>query len=98
MEITKTAVGMQFDQDKHDIIDKKLERVEYARDLIEDMHVIVKYDKHYIFECNIHFHWGTKAHISAEDFDFEPALNKMIDILDQKIKKEKDKNQSHGHK
>ncbi|MGL4981997.1 MAG: HPF/RaiA family ribosome-associated protein [Treponemataceae bacterium] len=97
MEITKSAVGFDLDQDKHDIIDKKLERIKYAQDLIEDLSITVKYDKRFDFECNIHFHWGIKAHVSSEDFDFEPALNKMIDILDQKIKKEKDKVQNHGH-
>jgi len=37
------------------------------------------------------FKWGTNAHVSADDFDFAAGLNKLMDVLDQKIKKEKDK-------
>ena len=29
--------------------------------------------------------------VSAEDFDFAAAFNKMMDVLDNKVKKEKDK-------
>ena len=31
------------------------------------------------------------VHVSTENYDFEAGVNKLIDMLDQKIKKEKDK-------
>jgi len=37
------------------------------------------------------FRWGGNAHVSSEDFDFAAGVNKLMDVLDQKIKKEKDK-------
>ena len=74
------AVAQKFN------IDKK-----YAEDLIVDLIVKVKHDKAYVFDANVNFKWGTQAHVSGEDFDFGAALNKMMDVLDTKIKKEKDK-------
>ena len=73
------------------MIDKKLERISYADDLIVDLLLKIKHDKTYIFDTTVNFKWGTQAHVSGEDFEFAAALNKMMDILDNKIKKEKDK-------
>ena len=66
-------------------------RIAYADDLIVDLLMKIKQDKAYVFDTTVNFKWGTQAHVSAEDFDFGAALNKMMDVLDNKIKKEKDK-------
>ena len=51
----------------------------------------VKHDKEFIFDTTVNFRWGTQAHVSSSDFDFGAALNKTMDLLDNKIIKEKDK-------
>ncbi|HAC31678.1 MAG: HPF/RaiA family ribosome-associated protein [Treponema sp.] len=86
-----SAVGFDFDEKQSAMVDKKLERIKYAEDLIVDLMVRVKHEKAYAFEATANFRWGSQAHVSAEDFDFGAALNKMMDTLDVKIKKEKDK-------
>ncbi len=86
-----SAVGFELDQKQSDMIEKKLDRVKYAEDLIVDLTVRVKREKQYHFEATANFRWGSQAHVSAEDFDFGASLNKMMDTLDVKIKKEKDK-------
>lgn len=91
MNISTSAVGFVLDDDQQALITKKLERIKYAEDLIEDLLIKVKEDKKYIFETTINFRWGAVAHVSEDDYDFAACLNKMMDILDQKIKKEKDK-------
>ncbi|NLL99869.1 MAG: HPF/RaiA family ribosome-associated protein [Treponema sp.] len=91
MNITTDAVGFVFSEDQQELINKKLERINYADDLIVDLILKVKEDKKYIFETTVNFRWGTVAHVSAEDYDFAVCLNKMMDTLDQKVKKEKDK-------
>lgn len=96
MNITTSAVGFVFNEDQQTLIDKKLERIKYADDLIVDLKLKVKEDKKFIFETTVNFKWGTNAHVSADDYDFAACLNKMMDILDQKIKKEKDKIQQKG--
>ena len=89
--IKTSAVGFDFEKDQLDLISKKIERIKYAEDLIIDFLLKVKEDKKFIFDCTVNFRWGAVAHVAAEDYDFAAALNKMMDMLDQKVKKEKDK-------
>ena len=70
---------------------KKLERISYAENLIVDLIMHVKEDKKFYFDTTVNFRWGGNAHVTGDDFDFAAALNKMMDVLDTKIKKEKDK-------
>ena len=41
-------------------------------------------------------HYFKDTNTSAEDYDFAAGLNKLMDVMDQKIKKEKDKIQQKG--
>jgi putative sigma-54 modulation protein len=86
-----SAVGFDFEQKQTDMIDKKLKRISYADDLIVDLILRVKRDKAYFFDCTVNFRWGTQGHVTSDDYDFAAGLNKMMDVLDNKIKKEKDK-------
>lgn len=85
------AVGFTLEQKQSEMIDTKLKRISYAEDLIVDLNMKIKHDKEYSFDTTINFKWGTQAHVSGVDYDFAAALNKMMDVLDNKIKKEKDK-------
>ena len=85
------AVGFTLGQKQSDMIDSKLKRIAYGDDLIVDLLIKIKHDKTFVFDTTVNFKWGTSAHVSGEDFDFGAALNKMMDVLDNKIKKEKDK-------
>lgn len=96
MTITTNAVGFVLDEDQQMLIDKKMERIKYAEDLVVDLLLRIKFDKKMIFEVTINFRWGAVAHISSEDYDFTAGLNKMMDVLDNKIKREKEKIQQKG--
>ncbi|MBO4731479.1 MAG: HPF/RaiA family ribosome-associated protein [Spirochaetaceae bacterium] len=91
MNVSISAVGFNFEKDQQDLINKKVERIRYAEDLIVDLLIRVKDDKKIMFDVTANFRWGAVAHVSAEDYDFAAALNKTMDILDTKVKKEKDK-------
>lgn len=85
------AVGFTLEKKQSEMIDTKLKRIAYAEDLIVDLNMKIKHDKEYSFDTTVNFKWGTQAHVSGVDYDFGAALNKMMDVLDNKIKKEKDK-------
>jgi putative sigma-54 modulation protein len=87
------AVGFNFEQDQVDLINKKLERIRYAEDLIVDLVIRVKQDKMFLFESTVNFRWGANAHIEESNYEFATGLNKLIDTLDLKINKEKEKKQ-----
>lgn len=95
MTITKNAIGFDFSEDQTELIQQKIGRIKYGEELIETLVIKVKLDKSYKFDASVNFHWGLSAHVDSEDYDFAAALNKLMDILDQKIKKEKDKIQDH---
>ncbi len=91
MNKTVNAVGFELEQKQSDMIEKKLKRLDYADDLIIDLIMRVKHDKQYSFDTTVNFRWGAQAHVSGEDYDFAAALNKLMDVLDNKINKEKEK-------
>lgn len=91
MNKTINAIGFELEQKQSDMINKKLKRLDYAEDLIIDFILRVKHDKQYTFDTTVNFRWGAQAHVSGEDYDFSAALNKMMDVLDNKINKEKEK-------
>ena len=96
MNKTVNAVGFELEQKQSDLIEKKLRRLDYAEDFIIDLILRVKHDKQYVFDTTVNFRWGAQAHVSGEDYDFTAALNKLIDVLDNKINKEKEKVQQKG--
>jgi len=97
MNINVQAVKFSLDEDRKDFVDKKLERINYAEDLITDVLLTIKLDqKQFYFDCTVNFRWGSNAHVKADDYDFNAGMNKLIDTLDQKVKKEKDKIQEKG--
>ncbi len=85
------AIGFTLGAKQSEMIDTKLKRIAYADDLIVDLLLKIKHDKEFSFEATINFKWGASAHVEAKDDDFAPGLNKLMDILDNKVKKEKDK-------
>ena len=91
--MTKTinAIGFDLEQKQEEMIEKKLQRIDYASDLIIDLILRVKHEKEYNFDIVANFRWGVQAHVTSDDYDFAAALNKVMDVLEQKIKKEKDK-------
>ena len=91
-----SAVGFTFEKDQSDLIEQKLGRIAYADDLIVDLILRVKEDKKYYFDATVNFRWGANAHVTSDDYEFAAGLNKLMDVLDLKIKKEKDKVQEKG--
>ena len=91
MTTSINAIGLTLGEKQSETLDTKLKRIAYADDLIVDLLIKIKHDKEFSLEATINFKWGAQAHVSAQDDDFTPGVNKLMDVLDVKIKKEKDK-------
>ena len=91
MNINVETVRFTLDEDRKAFVDKKLERIKYAEVLITDVIVNIKLDRQFYADATVNFRWGGNAHVTAEDFDFNATVNKLMDVLDGKIRKEKDK-------
>ena len=91
MNVNVNAIKFSMEDDQREFVDKKLQRIKYAEELITDVLLSVKLDKKFLAEATVNFRWGGTAHVSADDYDFSACVNKLMDVLDQKVKKEKDK-------
>ena len=91
-----SAQGFTLNKDQAELINRKLSKLDYADSLIIDLILHVKEDKKFYFDATVNFRWGGNGHVTSDDYDFAAGINKLIDILDQKVKKEKEKIQSHN--
>lgn len=91
MNLDMSAVNFSLPEDDRDYLTKKFSRIGYAEDLITDVRCTVKEDKKYIYDCTVSFRWGSVAHVTTENYDFKAGVNKLMDMLDGKVKKEKEK-------
>ena len=92
MNINVQDVKFTLDEDRRNYVDKKLERIKYAEELVTDILLNIKLDnRKFFFDATVNFRWGANAHVSSEDFDFHAGMNLLMDVLDQKIHKEKEK-------
>ena len=91
MNIAIQAVKFTMDEDQKKYAEQKFKRIDYAEDLITDVRGSIKLDKKFIYDTTVNFRWGGTAHVSCENYEFEAGINKMMDTVDQKVKKEKDK-------
>ncbi|MEL3908626.1 MAG: HPF/RaiA family ribosome-associated protein [Treponemataceae bacterium] len=94
MNLDINAVNFNLPEDDLEFLKKKFERISYAEDLITKVNCTVKEDKKYIYDCTVSFRWGNLAHVTTENYDFKAGVNKLMDILNGKIKKEKEKIQN----
>ncbi len=91
MNIDVRSVHFDLGEVSREYLDKKLERIGYAKDLIVDLIFIFTKDKEFKCEVTANFRWGTQAHIEEREYDIAAGIDKLVDRLEQKITKEKDK-------
>ncbi len=87
------SVHFSMRDETREYLDRKLERLAYAKDLIVDLLFTFTKEKDFKAECTVNFRWGAQAHVVDEDFDLVAALDKLIDKLEHKISKQKEKSQ-----
>ena len=91
MNIDVRSVHFDLGEANRSYLDKKLERIAYAKDLIVDLLFAFTKEKQFKCECTINFRWGASAHVQETDFDLTAGIDKLMDTLEQKINKEKSK-------
>lgn len=91
------AVHFDLKDETREYLEKKLEKLEFADDMLVELGFILTKEKesHYVTEAKYHFRWGVTDVIKVKSFDLYEGLNKLIDKLDNKVKKEKKKIQQH---
>ncbi len=95
MKIDVRSVHFDLSEESKQYLASKVERIGYAKDMIVDLlFVFTKDSKNYKLEVTTNFRWGVQAHLQETSFEINPGIDLLMDKLDQKIAKEKQKIQS----
>jgi putative sigma-54 modulation protein len=85
------AVHFTLRDDARDYLDRKIARIHNAEQMIVDLLFTLTKDKDFSAEAKVNFRWGVSVHVKEHDFELTPAIDKMMDKLEAKITKEKEK-------
>ena len=97
MRIEIKGVHMEITEKVREHLDRQLHKIEFAKDMIIDLpFTFTKEKSNYESEATIHFRWGSSAHISVSSFDIFEGINSMIDKIENKVTREKEKIQEHN--
>jgi len=91
------AVHFTMHEDAKEYLNKKIERIHNAENMIVDLLVTIKKEKDFEAEATVNFRWGVSIHVKENDFELTPAIDKMMDKLESKITKEKEKVKDKSH-
>ena len=85
------AVHFTLRDDTRDYLDRKIARIHNAENMIVDLLFTLTKDKDFAAEATVNFRWGVSIHVKETGNDLNPAIDKLMDVLDSKITKEKEK-------
>ena len=91
MNLDIKAVHFSLHEDAKEYLNKKIERLRNAENMIVDLLITIKKEKDFYAETTVNFRWGVSIHVKEADFELTKAIDKMIDKLEAKITKEKEK-------
>ena len=85
------AVHFSLGDDAKEYLEKQISRIHNAENMIIDLLFTLTKDKDFAAEATVNFRWGVSIHLKEQDFALIPAIDKLMDKLETKIVKEKEK-------
>ena len=85
------AVHFSLNNETREYLEKKISRIPNAENMIIDLLFTLTKDKDFSAEVTVNFRWGVSIHLKEKNYDLNPAIDKLLDKLDAKIAKEKEK-------
>jgi putative sigma-54 modulation protein len=86
------AVHFSLHDDAREYLNKKIDRIHNAENMIVDLIITLTKDaKNFAAEATVNFRWGVSIHVKEQDFEVGPAIDKLMDKLETKVTKEKEK-------
>ena len=91
MNIEIKSLHFNLHEDSKEYLNKKIDRIHNAENMIVDLIITLRKVKDFEAEAKVNFRWGVSIHVKEKDFELLPAIDKMMDKLEAKITKEKEK-------
>ncbi|MDL2228668.1 ribosome-associated translation inhibitor RaiA [Treponema sp. OttesenSCG-928-L16] len=91
MNFDVKAVHFTLRDDSREYLNRKLSRIHNAENMIVDIMFTLTKEKDFAAEVTVNFRWGVSVHLKEHDFELNPAIDKLMDKLEAKIIKEKEK-------
>jgi len=85
------AVHFSLSPETREYLEKKIARLHNAENMIVDLLFTLTKEKNFSAEVKVNLRWGVTIFQKEEDFELNAAIDKLIDKLDAKIVKEKEK-------
>jgi putative sigma-54 modulation protein len=86
------AVHFTLNDDGRNYLEKKLGRLHNAEDMLTDLLITINKDAtDFNAEATVNFRWGLSAHVKGTDSMLTASIDKMMDALENKVSKEKEK-------
>jgi putative sigma-54 modulation protein len=90
------AVHFTLGDDGKEYLEKKIARLHKPENIIVDLLFTLTRDNGFSAEVTVNFRWGNSVHVKEHEHELLPAIDKMMDVLSQKIDKEKEKMKEKG--
>ncbi len=90
-------VHCEADQKVLEYIERKVERLGFARQIIVELPVCITKGKKdgFDLETTVHFRWGKSVRVGVRDYDLHKGVDALFDKLDLKIARVKARLQHH---
>jgi putative sigma-54 modulation protein len=85
------AVHFTLKDDTREYVNRKIARIHNAENMIIDLLITLAKDRDFSAEATVNFRWGHSIHVKEHDFELDPAIDKLMDVLEARIIKEKEK-------
>jgi len=99
MNLEMRGIHYHISDTSKEFIEKKLKRIDFAKDYIVDLSIIITKGPHeYEAEGKAHFKWGTQVLVKENGYELYEAIELLMDKLEHTIRKEKGKRVEHRGK
>lgn len=90
------SVHFNLGEGTKEYLEKKLERIDFAKEYIIDLlFTFTKEKNRFILEVTINFRWNHSGHIKVKDYDLVEGIDVLMDKLEKKVRREKEKVKEH---
>ncbi len=91
------CVHCEIDETTRVYIDRKVERLGFARELIVELPISITKGKKdgYDLETTVHFRWGKSTRVGVREYDVHKGVDALFDKLEEKVARVKAKLQHH---